>query len=293
MRAAELIERWRAAGRVVSVADDEVFVVDQAPAAPAEGPPVLIVHGFPTSSIDWAPVIPALAATRRVVLLDLPGFGLSSKEDRAYSLFDQADVIEAVAASLDLDEVDLVTHDMGDSVGGELLARSLEDVLSFAVRHRVVSNGSIYVDLARLTEGQQMLESLPDEALPEGLTPDASAMAVTLAATMASAGPEDQSHLEAAAELVVADAGATLLPRIFRYFEERRRNESRWTGAIESHPAPVTVVWGDQDPIAVIEMAERLVDRRRDAQYLRLDGVGHYPMLEAPARFATAVASGL
>ena len=52
-------------------------------------------------------------------------------------------------------------------------------------------------------------------------------------------------------------------------------------------------MWGDQDPIAVVAMAHRLAERRPDASVRLLEGVGHYPMLEAPERFGEAVLAGL
>jgi pimeloyl-ACP methyl ester carboxylesterase len=52
-------------------------------------------------------------------------------------------------------------------------------------------------------------------------------------------------------------------------------------------------VWGALDPIAVLPMAERLASVRPDASLTVLDDVGHYPMLEAPGRFAAAVLAGL
>ena len=65
-----------------------------------------------------------------------------------YSMRLQADVVEAVARELGLTSVAMLTHDMGDTVGGELLARSLEGTLAFAVTRRVLTNGSIYIDMA-------------------------------------------------------------------------------------------------------------------------------------------------
>ena len=50
-------------------------------------------------------------------------------------------------------------------------------------------------------------------------------------------------------------------------------------------------MWGDADPIALIAMARRLAEERPDAELVELQGVGHYPMLEAPAEFARAVLS--
>jgi pimeloyl-ACP methyl ester carboxylesterase len=239
----------------------------------------------------------SLASERRVVLLDYPGFGLSSKPDRPYSIFTMADTVEAVVASLGIDEVDLLTHDMGDSIGGELLARDLDGNLAFDVRRRVLTNGSIYLRLAQLTDGQLFLAALPDEAIAEDAAPDVDALTEALTATLAPPGGDsskpDPEHVRAGALLIVQSGGNRLLARQIRYIEERRKHETRWSNAIETHPAPLTIVWGDADPIAVWAMTDELLERRPDANRVRLERVGHYPMVEAPHAFATAVLPGL
>jgi len=293
MDAAQIIGAWEALGHLVRVGDEEVFVVDTGTARAAAGPPLLVLHGFPTSSIDFHGVLPALSADRRVVLLDYPGFGQSSKVDRPYSLFDQADVVAAIVADLGLDELDLLTHDVGDSIAGELLARDLDDGVPFSIRRRVVTNGSIYLDLAHLTDGQKFLLSLPDAALPADKAADVDTLTAAVTATMAPGTSADPALIRAAADLIMVSGGNRLLPRMIRYIEERRVQEGRWTGGIELHPAPLTVVWGDADPIADWVMTDRLLERRPDATRTRLDGVGHYPMVEDPSRFAEAVLAGL
>jgi pimeloyl-ACP methyl ester carboxylesterase len=287
-----ILESWAAAGSRLRIADDDVFVVDAAATTPSDVPPMLVLHGFPTSSIDWRAALPMLRAERRVVLLDFPGYGLSSKPDRAYSLFEQADVVEGLAAGLSLATVDLVTHDMGDSVGGEILARSIDGTLGFDIRRRVLTNGSVYLDLAQLTDGQRFLAALPDEALDEDVAPDVDALERALLDTLAGP-PPDPDEVRASADLVVVDGGNRLLPRLIRYIAERAEHEQRWTGAIERHPAPLHIVWGDLDPIAVWPMTDRLLERRPDATRTRLEGIGHYPMVEAPDAFASAVLSSL
>jgi pimeloyl-ACP methyl ester carboxylesterase len=291
------VRAWAARAAAVDVGGEAVAVVDTgSPPAAADGPPLLVVHGFPTSSVDFAPVLERLSAGRRVVLLDLPGYGLSSKADRAYSLFGQADAVEAVAAHAGLGEVDLLTHDMGDTVGGEVLARTLEGASSLSVRRRVLTNGSIYLAMAHLTDGQQLLRSLPDEALPAGRGVDADALAASLLAlcgpNTGDAGGEPARHLRVGAELAVRAGGGRLLPRLIRYLDERARHEGRWTGAVESHPSPLAVVWGRHDPIAVAPMVDRLVERRPDAAVTWLDA-GHWPMVERPREFADAVVQAL
>src|SRR5207253_6482114 len=106
-----------------------------------------------------------LATHRRVVLFDFVGFGLSAKPDRRYSIELHADTAVEVAASCGLERVALCTHDMGDTVGGELLARDLDGTLPFDISRRVLTNGSIYLDLAQLTTGQQLLLQLDDAAI--------------------------------------------------------------------------------------------------------------------------------
>jgi pimeloyl-ACP methyl ester carboxylesterase len=263
-----------------------IHVVDQ---GSGDADPVLVLHGFPTCSRDWEPVLSEMSARRRVVIPDFLGFGLSDKPDQRYSLFEQADLVEQVAAALGLTRVALVTHDMGDSVGGEVLARSVDGTLGFEVTRRVISNGSIYIEMAQLSDGQLLLLSLPDEMLPEGGGPDAEALATALRNTLAPDATVDASTLRELGELVVHNGGNRLLPRLIRYIEERRVHQGRWTGAIENHPSPLTIVWGDLDPIAVWPMAERLHERRPEATLVRLEGIGHYPMLEAPDAFAAAL----
>ena len=288
----ESVEEWAARGSVHSLLGYDVFVID-APAVSEDAEPVLVLHGFPTSSYDWQHALEVLRAHRRVVLLDYPGYGLSSKPDMAYSLFTHADVVEACASAVGLTDVALVTHDVGDSIGGEILAREIDGNLGFRVTRRVLTNGSTYMDLVQLTDGQKFLLALPDEALPEGSGLNVDGCAAGLQVTFAAESNVDPAELHAMAELVIDGGGGRILPRIIRYIEERHVHEGRWTGAIEKHPSPLQVIWGDRDPVAVWPMAERIGERRADATVVRLDGVGHYPMVENPARFNAALEAAL
>ena len=289
---AQTVAQWHARGTVRTVGGHDVFVIDE-PAVRPEADPVLVLHGFPTSSYDWHHAFDVLRARRRVVLVDYPGYGLSAKPDRPYSLFGQADVVEECVNSLGLSDVALVTHDVGDSIGGELLARDVDGTLGFHVTQRVLTNGSIYMDLVQLSRGQQALLALPDAALPPESRLNVDGIEAGLAATFAAESAVDPDELRAMADLVARADGDRMLPRLIRYIEERRVHERRWTGAIESHPAPLHVIWGDRDPIAVWPMAERLAQARPGTRIERLDGVGHYPMVEAPARFNVVLASAL
>jgi pimeloyl-ACP methyl ester carboxylesterase len=284
-----LAAAWRERGRERTLCGHRIFTVDIPAVGPERRPPLLLLHGFPSSSFDFHRIADRLAADRRLLLFDMLGYGLSDKPDLAYSLGLQADVAMALVDRLGVARLDLLTHDVGDTVGGELLARQLEGGWEVEITGRTLTNGSIYVDLTRLSPGQQVLLGLADERLAEGL--DRSTVMAGVVATFSPAAVVGDEELEAQWEMIDLLDGTRLLPRLIRYVEERRRNGERCTGAIERHPSPLGVVWGRDDPIAVAAMADRLVRRRPGTNLTVLDGVGHYPMVEAPDRFLEAVAA--
>ena len=282
---------WEERGRHLDIGDHRVFVVD-VPADVERDDPLVLIHGFPTSSFDWRHIIDPLAATRRVVTFDFPGFGLSDKPDAPYSLFDQATVAESVIRALGIDRAAVVSHDMGDSIAAELYARSLDGTLRFEVTRRVITNGSIYIEMANLSPGQLMLLAMPDEPLPADASPTEDAFVASLA-TLFGETPADRDELRAQWQLVSREDGHRLLPRTIRYIEERRQHEARWIAALQRHPSPVTLAWGVLDPIAVFAMAERFCKEQPMARMIRLDGVGHFPMIEAPGPLYDAIVRGL
>jgi pimeloyl-ACP methyl ester carboxylesterase len=289
---------WEAVGQHRDLCGHRVFTIDAPSIGDEVHEPLLILHGFPTSSFDFTSVLDPLRQGRRVLLLDGLGYGLSAKPDLPYTLALQADVVISFLAELGLTRLSLLTHDVGDTVGGELLARRAEGTWAVEIVRRVITNGSIYIEQAHLTDGQQFLLSLPDEKLPADAPISAATLTRSLRETFSPATvvPPDGSSddlVPATVELIMRDGGHLVLPRLIRYIEERRRNQTRFTGAIESDPSPLHIVWGLDDPIAVPSMVDTLRAARPDATVDLLEEVGHYPMVEAPARFLAAAFAGL
>jgi pimeloyl-ACP methyl ester carboxylesterase len=288
---ASVLKEWDARGAYADGEHGEIFYLDIPAVDDAGLDPILIVHGYPSCSYDWAACLPTLSARRRVVLMDLPGFGLSAKPDLRYSIRLYADAVEVVACEAALTSVALITHDMGDTVGGELLARDLEGELGFAVSERVLTNGSIYIDMAQLTNGQQFLLAAPDALMDAGWGGDGSAFQGSLAAICSPDHQPAADDLAALWAFMSYKEGERLLARTIRYIEDRRAEEARFTGAIEKHPSPLGVVWGALDPVAVYPMTDKLLAARPDARRVTLEDVGHFPMLEDPQRTADAIVS--
>ncbi|MCP5483006.1 MAG: alpha/beta fold hydrolase, partial [Spirochaetales bacterium] len=67
-------ERWKKEGRTFLHRGHEIFYREE-----GRGEPLLLIHGFPTSSFDWIYVWPELAKRYRLVAADLIGFGFSAK----------------------------------------------------------------------------------------------------------------------------------------------------------------------------------------------------------------------
>ncbi len=254
--------------------------------------PIVVLHGFPGSSADWSVVAAALAVDRQVVTFDLPGYGRSSKDPgTSYSLFDQASVVEALMDHLAVERCVLLAHDMGDTVAAELAARSNAGALGFAVEGIVLTNGSIFIEMAQLTRGQKLTLRLPDR--PSWFSLPTWVMRRSLLESFTRDCPPPPGAVDALIAQLRLNRGDRLMPVLIRYIEERRVHQERWTAGLVEYDGPLSAIWGEQDPIAVLAMTEKLATLRPATTVVTLPGVGHWPSLEAPDRLAAAVLAQL
>lgn len=278
MGRAATIGRWARAGRYLEVDDGRrIFTWEL-----GDGPPLIALHGFPSSSRDWWELATRMPE-RRFIAFDFPGFGMSDKPpDGDYSISAYADIVEQVAKYLGADRFDLLAHDMGDSVAAELLARVNEGRTSVAIDRCILLNGSIFIDMARLTGGQKLLLRMKPQPMrfPLPVRP----FRLQLRRTFATSPPK--GTLETMEALLVRDGGARLLPITIRYIEDRRRNQQRYTDGLVEFDGELITIWGEHDPVSVPEMVDRLVGLRGSTTVVRWADVGHWPSIEAPERLA-------
>ena len=129
----------KVAHRTVKVRDLDIFYRE---AGPKDGPAVLLLHGFPTSSQMFHNLIPLLANRYRVLAPDYPGFGHSSMPPRdqfAYTFDNLAGVVDEFTELLGLSNYALYVQDYGAPVGYRLASRHPERVTTI-----VVQNGNAY-----------------------------------------------------------------------------------------------------------------------------------------------------
>lgn len=167
----ESLKTWIDGGHYSTFDGKKVFV-HASGTAPVEGHGVLVVHGYPGSSWDFSNVVAKVEKNTKIVVPDMIGFGQSDKPLEGtfkdnFSLMRQADLYEAIAESEGLEEVILLAHDMGQSVGLELMTRQDEGKLSFKIRHAILLDGSTLVDMVELDPLQVEGLKAGDKALTE------------------------------------------------------------------------------------------------------------------------------
>lgn len=288
------IAAWGARGRRARVFDHDVFVLDVAPrSSDASGDPLLLLHGFPTSSFDFRHVMDRLSERRRVIVHDHIGFGLSAKPERySYSLMEQADVALTVWRELGVTRGHLLAHDYGTSVATELLARRALGLLPIELSSVTLCNGSVHIELAHLTPSQRLLRSKALGPLFARLS-SPFVFKAQLRKIFGDPSSVSEEELDLLWAGVIHDGGKLRLPDISRYLDERVRFGRRWTRGLTEYDGRAHVLWGRKDPIAVVAIAERLSRELRGSRVTWLDRLGHYPMIEDPEGWASAAQSFL
>ena len=253
------------------------------------GKPVLLaLHGFPTSSYDWHSIWPGLTARFDVIAPDLLGHGFSDKPKHyRYSVFEQADLVQGLLTALGVREAHVLSHDYGDTITQELLAREREGRPG-AVRVRSVAfaNGGLFLKAQNLTAIHKLFRSpLGVPAEPLVCRPLFDAVMTGLFAPEA---PRAEAELPDLWQLLRRDGGKFVLHEVIQYLDERERFDDRWTGALATTRAPLALIYGPADRVSGETIARKFAEVAPTGHLVRLDGTGHYPHLEAPGRFLAA-----
>jgi pimeloyl-ACP methyl ester carboxylesterase len=235
---------------------------------------------------------PRVAQHTRVVISDFLGFGQSDKPtdgtfESHYSMFKQADRVIAVAESEGLKEVVLCIHDMGQTVGAEIMARHEEGKLPFKIKHAIILNGSTMVDMVQFVDFQKKLLAQPDQVMTEDV-PD-SMWLDGLPSSFSKEHQPNQGLLDVMVAQINEKHGSRLMPRLMRYQQERKENLDRWIGGLTKLSAPTSIFWGQQDPNGIEAMADRLKKLNPAAELHKWADVGHWPPVEVPERVAKAI----
>lgn len=254
------------------------------------GPSLVLLHGFPTWSYDYAALATDLARDHDVITFDFLGYGASDKPaPYDYSVTESADIVEDLMAHLRLTSVDLIAHDYGGIVGQEIADRQLGGRLPFTVEGLTILNCGIVYSAYRPTRLQKLLNTpVLGRLIASRIT--ATTLRKGLAAVWGDTKLTD-AEFDELWQGISRDNGHTLAHLLIRYNTERASHHGRWEAALAAWDRPLRLIWGLSDPVSgqhVLREATRLLPHARVTE---LVGVGHFPQTEAPDAVAAAIRS--
>lgn len=258
----------------------QIFYCDSADleAASASQKPVLVlIHGFPTASIDWQHLWPDLTRYFRVICLDMLGFGLSDKpQDFTYSIAQQADVFQSLLASLNIHHYHLFAHDYGDTVAQEMIAR--ESSGDEKIASCILLNGGLFPE----THHPVLLQKVLISPLGRLLIHFYSFKKLCKTFDRICQKKIPQHELKVYWNLLELNNGLRVMPKLIRYMQERKVFRQRWVGSLQTTSIPLRLIDGIEDPISGAHMIARYRQLIANADVVELKETGHYPQLESP-----------
>ncbi|HWF75453.1 MAG TPA: alpha/beta fold hydrolase [Solirubrobacteraceae bacterium] len=245
-----------------------------------QGEPLVLIHGLATTRQIWGQVTPALALTRRVVTLDVPGFGESAPAGPGFELEAVAQrIARGLAARGVHGPFDLVGHSLGAGIALTLAVtrpRLVRRLVLVAPAGLAVVPRPASLMLAAAADGllaaRRAVAPLSDLRWGRRLllgfaAADGASIPPTQARLMIDASAAAQRTSTALAAITRAD----LCPLLART------------------AAPLGVIWGTRDRTIPPRNAELVRNVRPDARVMMIRGTGHVPMVERPGEFIAAL----
>lgn len=256
-----------------------------ADAGPADGPPVMLVHGFPQNWWEWHALIGPLAADGyRVLCPDLRGAGWSSAPRSQYRKNEMAGDLAGVLDRLGVGPVKLVAHDWGGPVAFILMLQHPEKVSGFFGLNTVAP--WVNRDLRMLRHLWRFWYQIPILLPVVGprVLANRNARFSRMLTSWVGAGfapPDDdlQMYIECMRQPGHAVAGS----RWYRTFQVREM--ARWMrGEFDDARVDVPVRWlhGTGDPVIRPDLLRDYEDRCGDFEVELVDGVGHWIVEQRP-----------
>lgn len=235
-----------------------------------EGPAVVLLHGFASSLETWATVAPVLEKKRRVVTLDLKGFGWTDRPEGDYSPAAQARLVFALLDARGVGEASVVAHSWGSSVALQMALDQPARVQKIALYDAWVYEEQLptFFLWARADGlGEALFGAFyrerPDEKIAHAFF---NPRFVTQALV---------DDVERALDRPGTTAAALAAVRGQRFKDVQ--------GRYRSIGQPTLLLWGREDEVTTLPFGERLAHDLPGARLVVYPRCGHFPMLEAAA----------
>ena len=280
------LSQWRSSGHFLNVDGQQVFYKTE-----GTGPVLLLIHGYPTASFDWAKIWPKLTTQFHCVTLDMPGFGFSDKSPKKYLIKEQADAISEVIRHLGITSAHVLSHDYGDTVAQEMMAQQLENNLAFNIESLHLLNGGLFPETHRALPIQKLLLSPIGGLLIRFLNKNA--IRKSMHNIFGSNTPPSDQDIDDFWTLISANNGHKHMHLLLDYMKQRKQYRERWVSALQNANAPLRLTAGMADPISGAHMVARYKQLIPNADVIELDQIGHYPQIESAEAVVNSITSFL
>jgi pimeloyl-ACP methyl ester carboxylesterase len=248
-------------------------------AGPADGEPVILLHGFPDAWFGWEPQIEALAeAGFRVIAPDQRGYNLSDKPQgvTSYRMDVLVDDVLGLADTLGYERFSLAGHDFGAIVGWSLTRRSPDRLKRLVIAN--VPHPAVMRRYLR-THPSQMRKSWYAFFFQLPVLPELAARAGNWR-FLISAMPDDLTE-EERDRYREAWAQPNAITSMINWYRALLRHSGRSTPPSQIQ-VPTLMVWGQQDPHISYEMAPLSVDLCDNGRLVTFQDATHWVMQDKP-----------
>jgi pimeloyl-ACP methyl ester carboxylesterase len=249
------------------------------------GRPTILLHGVCDSHRAWRKVVPALSRSRRLLMPDLPGHGLSDRPDAPYTVDWYGWMVGAWIDSLGLRSFDLVGHSYGGGVAQMLLLTHAGRIDRLAL----VGSGGLGHEVSfalRLWSALRSAERVAQPLVARGTR-------VALASLLPGSDPEDVDFMS---WMNAMPGTGRALSRTVQAAIDWKGQKLQFFDRAAELPRllpRMALFWGNRDPIIPVEHAKALVARAEHITLTEFEGCGHWPQLEQPEAFAVALSAFL
>jgi haloalkane dehalogenase len=246
-----------------------------------QGPPVLLLHGEPTSSFLWRNIIPQLPGRR--IAPDLIGFGRSDKpEDVGWYSYDRhVDSVARLLTELDLRNLTLVVHDWGGPIGLRVAIEHAERIERVVILNTGIGGGRPpsdtwlrFREVVRERGGALDIGRLVEAGTTNGLS------------------DEVREAYDAPFPTPASKAGVLAFPELVPTGPEHPNAEpmNRVLEAMKRWQKPTLVVWGADDTVLPSRFAERFAELIPGARRpVLIEGASHFLQEDKPNEVAEAI----
>ncbi len=271
------IEEWKEQGNYFEFEGNSIFYR----ASTSKKETLLCLHGFPTSSYDYHKVWEGLSEKFSLIAFDMIGYGFSAKpKSFDYTTFRQVDILQALLEKLKVKNIHVWSHDYGNTIMQEVLARGEEKRLNFEIKSICMMNGALFPETHRPILAQKILIS-PIGFLFNKLIPE-KRIRQSLVSIFGKNTQPTESELDDFLTVFRYNGGDKITHILIQYMREREKNRERWVGALKRFEEPFRMINGLADKVSGAHLVKRFREIMPHKDIIEFPEIGHFPHFETP-----------